>query len=111
MECSISTVLDLFLRRKQFLPMDEIIYQRLGPAIGPIADGFITQTIGVKWIFIVIVGLSYFLFIISAKHSSFSLYPGPWGVLHLLPVFPYVEVVLAPSSLLWYNMVPLTSAR
>ncbi|KAH9478470.1 Efflux pump radE [Psilocybe cubensis] len=30
----------------------------LGPAIGPVAGGFITQTIGVKWVFIVIAILS-----------------------------------------------------
>jgi len=26
----------------------------LGPVIGPVAGGFITQTIGIKWVFIVI---------------------------------------------------------
>ena len=31
----------------------------LGPAMGPIAGGFIAQTVGVKWVFIVISSLSY----------------------------------------------------
>lgn len=29
-----------------------------GPVIGPIAGGFIAQTIGVKWVFIVIAGMN-----------------------------------------------------
>jgi MFS family permease len=31
----------------------------LGPAMGPIAGGYIAQTVGVKWVFIVISSLSY----------------------------------------------------
>lgn len=30
----------------------------LGPALGPIAGGYITETVGYKWIFVVIGGLS-----------------------------------------------------
>ena len=44
--------------------------KRLGPAIGPIAGCFITQTIGIKWIFIVIAGSSYL----------FIYYPAPCGI-------------------------------
>ena len=32
----------------------------LGPAVGPIAGGFIIQTVGVEWVFIVIASLYLF---------------------------------------------------
>lgn len=52
------TVSDLFAERERATAM--AIYSLgplLGPAIGPIAGGFITQTVGFKYIFVVIGGL------------------------------------------------------
>lgn len=52
------TVSDLFSERERATAM--ALYSLgplLGPAIGPIAGGFITQTVGYKYIFVVIGGL------------------------------------------------------
>ncbi|KAI0079771.1 multidrug resistance protein 4 [Panus rudis PR-1116 ss-1] len=52
------TISDLFSERERSSAM--AIYSLgplLGPAIGPIASGFITQSVGYKWIFVVIGGL------------------------------------------------------
>ncbi|KAF9052189.1 multidrug resistance protein 4 [Hymenopellis radicata] len=57
--CGGGSVGDLFSERERATAMSlYTIGPLLGPALGPIAGGFITQTIGVKYVFIVIAGVS-----------------------------------------------------
>ncbi|KAH9478196.1 Efflux pump radE [Psilocybe cubensis] len=49
------TVSDLFAPRERAVAMGMFnLGPLLGPAIGPVAGGYITQTVGIKWVFIVI---------------------------------------------------------
>lgn len=56
--CGGGTVSDLFSERDRASAMAVFsLGPLIGPVVGPIAGGFITETIGIKWIFIVIAAL------------------------------------------------------
>lgn len=46
----------------------------LGPAMGPIAGGYIAQTVGVKWVFIVISSLSHPFLVFQVEPDLFIIY-------------------------------------